>query len=298
VTAWVALDPSERVSAGREAVELAEELGDPVLRADAYEAQANIAVTHGRLAEAGEWADRKLALVPEIDDPDKRAAQPLIASVVYLRQGRIAEGRRAAELHDRLSARLTPHHEVHAAAFLLLADTVGGDWARASGQSARAEAACAANADTPCQFNWRGLLMAALAHGQLGEDAEARRLEELAAESLTVQGPLAKEPALLRLALLRGDLETAQRSLAENPKIDFFDVDYPAARLDTLAALGDRRGVEDEAPRALELGGYVEPFGLRALGIVREQPELLERAAARFDELGLTWRGAETRALG
>jgi hypothetical protein len=99
-----------------------------------------------------------------------------------------------------------------------------------------------------------------------------------------------------RRALLRGDLETAERSLAENPAIDFFDVDYPAARLDTLAALGDRRGVEAEAPRALEVGGYVEPFAVRALGCVREEPGLLDRAAARFEELGLGWRAAETRA--
>jgi hypothetical protein len=134
-----------------------------------------------------------------------------------------------------------------------------------------------------------------LARGQLGEDDEARRLEELAADSLTVQGPLSKEPALLRLALLRGDLESAERILAENPEVDFFDVDYPAARLDALAAVGDRAGVEAEAPRALEFGGYVEPFAVRALGLVREEPELLDRAAARFEELGLGWRAAETR---
>jgi hypothetical protein len=298
VTARVMLDPAGRADAGREAVALAEELGDLVLRGDAYEAQANVALANGRLAEAGEWADRKLALVPETADPDRRSGQAMMASIVYLRQGRIAEGRRAAELHDRLSARLTPHHEVHASAISLLADTVAGDWERASGQSARAEAACAANADTPCQFNWRGLLMAALAQGQIGHHGEARRLVDLAAESLTVQGPLAKEPALLRLALLRSDLEAAERFLAENPEIDFFDVDYPAARLDALAALGDRRGVEAEAPRALEIGGYVEPFAMRALGSVREDHELLERAAARFEELGLGWRAAETRARG
>ena len=86
-----------------------------------------------------------------------------------------------------------------------------------------------------------------------------------------MQGPLAKEPALLRLALLRGDLEAVERLLAANPAIDFFDIDYPAARLDALAAVGDRRRVEDEASRALDLGGYVEPFALRALGAVREE---------------------------
>ena len=76
--------------------------------------------------------------------------------------------------------------------------------------------------------------MAALTHAYLGNDREARRLEELAAESLTVQEPLAKEPALLRLALLRGELEAVERLLAANPTIDFFDIDYPTARLDGL----------------------------------------------------------------
>jgi class 3 adenylate cyclase len=296
VAAWASLDPPRRAAAAKEAVELAEEHGDPVLRADAYEAQAKVAVAQGHLAEAGTWADRKLALVPRIADPDRRCAQYIIATFVCLRIGRLADGLRAAERHDQISARLTPHHEVHAAAFLLLAETIGGDWKGARGQSARAEAACASNADTPCQFNWRGLLMASLAHAQLGDDREARRLEELAADALTLQGPLAKEPALLRLAMLRGDLETLEQLLAVNPEIDFFDVDYPAARLDGLAAVDDRGGVEAEAPRALDVGGYVEPFAMRALGKVRQDSFLLDRAMTRFEELGLSWRAAETKA--
>ena len=298
VAAWAHLDPPRRAHAVHEAVELAEKVGDPLLRADAYEARTKLAVAQGRLADAGTWADRKLALLPRIADPDRRSAQWVNAEFVYLRMGRLADGRRAAEQHDQISARLTPHHEVHAAAFLLLADTIGGNWRHARGQAARAEAACAANADTPCQFNWRGLLMASLVHAQLGDDREARRLEELAAEALTQHGPLAKEPALLRLAMLRGDLETLEELLAVNPELDFWDVDYPAARLDGLAALDDRRGVEAEAPRVLDVGGYVEPFAMRALGKVRQDTALLRRAAARFEELGLSWRAAETRAGG
>jgi class 3 adenylate cyclase/tetratricopeptide (TPR) repeat protein len=295
VAAWATLDPLRRAGAASEAVELAEEHGDPVLCADAYEAQAKVAVAQGRLAEAGTWADRKLALVPRIADPDRRSAQCAVAAFVYLRMGRLRDALRAAELQDVISGRLTPHHEVHAAAFLLVTHTIGGDWGKARQLSPRAEAACAANADTPCQFNWRGLLMAGLAHAQLGDDHGARRLEELAAESLTVQGPLAKEPALVRLAMLRGDLETLERLLGENPEIDFWDVDYPAARLDGLAALGDRVGVEAEAPRALDVGGYVEPFAMRALGTVREDSALLNQAVTLFDDLGLSWRAAETR---
>jgi DNA-binding SARP family transcriptional activator/tetratricopeptide (TPR) repeat protein len=297
IAAWAHLDPRGRSTEAREAVELAERLDEPTLLADAYDVQAKVATAQGRLAEAATYAARNLALVPRLADPDKRSAQSVLALFVYLRLARISDGRRAAQMHAELTARLTPHHEVHSAAFLLLADTIAGDWTRASGLSARAEAACAANADTPCQFNWRALLMAALAHAQLGNDHEARRLEELAGKSLTVHGPLAKEPALLRLALLRGDLEVVERLLAVNPTIDFFDVDYPAARLDALAAVCDRPGVEAEAARALDVGGYVEPFALRALGAVREERPLVERAATRFEQLGLAWRATETRAL-
>jgi hypothetical protein len=186
---------------------------------------------------------------------------------------------------------------VHGVAFRLLADTVGGAWDHAHGLTARAEAACAANAETPCQFNWRSLLMTALAHAQRGDDVGARRLEQRAAEALLVGGPLAREPALLRLALLRSDLEAAERLLAAEPAIDFWDVDYPAARLDALAALGDRRRVEADAAVALPVGGYVEPFALRALGAVRQDRALIERAAARFDALDLRWRADETRAF-
>ena len=110
-------------------------------------------------------------------------------------------------------------------------------------------------------------------------------------------GALAKEPALLRLALLRGELETLQRLLAAEPELDFWDVDYPAARLDALVALGDAALVEAHASAALALGGYVQPFALRALGAVRRDDALLERAAARFEELQLGWRADETRAL-
>ena len=295
ISAWAQLDPAGRAAAAREGAELAEQLGDPLLQLDAYETQAKVSSAHGRLDEATDWADRRLALLPESTDPDLRSGQWLLAEITYLRAGRIADGRRAAERHDEVSARLTPHHEVHGAAFMLLANTVDCDWGDAAGLSARAEQAAEANADTPCQFNWRGLLMVALAHAQLGQEGEALRLEERAAELLTVGGPLAKEPALLRLALLRGDLETVERLLAVQPEIDFWDIDYPAARLDALAAVGDRPRVENEAAAAIDVGGYVAPFALRALGTVRGDDALREQAAERFERLGLGWRAEETR---
>jgi hypothetical protein len=139
--------------------------------------------------------------------------------------------------------------------------------------------------------------MAALACAQLGDDEQATVLEREAERFEVVGGPIAREPALLRLALLREDLATAERLLDADPGAGLWDVDYRAARLDGLVRLGKRNGVEAEAPAALRLGGYVEPFALRALGLVREEPDLMERAIERFELLGLGWRAEETRAL-
>ncbi len=87
--------------------------------------------------------------------------------------------------------------------------------------------------------------------------------------TLTLQGPLAKEPALLRLAMLRGDLETLEQLLAVNPKSTSSTSTIRLRASTGWRTVDDRGGVEAEAPRALDVGGYVEPFAMRALGKVR-----------------------------
>jgi hypothetical protein len=68
-------------------------------------------------------------------------------------------------------------------------------------------------------------------------------------------------------------------------------------RFDALAALGDRRAVEEEAPAFLQPHTLLEAFALRALGQVRQDEELLRRALERFEAMGLEIPAAETRAL-
>jgi hypothetical protein len=63
-----------------------------------------------------------------------------------------------------------------------------------------------------------------------------------------------------------------------------------------LAALRDRDRVEELAPLVRE-SSYLEPFVLRALGVVREDDALVRRAVARFEVLGLRWHAAETKRL-
>jgi hypothetical protein len=137
--------------------------------------------------------------------------------------------------------------------------------------------------------------MAALAHAQLGNEREARRLEEQAMGVVEVSGPASREPAVLRLALLRGDLEAVEQLLAA-PGAGKYDVSYAATRLDALVAVGDGEGVEREAPPVLALGGYAAPFALRALATVRGEHARREEAATAFAALGLAFFAAETRA--
>jgi len=64
----------------------------------------------------------------------------------------------------------------------------------------------------------------------------------------------------------------------------------------SLAALGDRKQLEAET-KSRRMSAYLEPFGMRALGIVREDEKLLAEAAARFEGIELDWHAAETRRL-
>jgi hypothetical protein len=161
----------------------------------------------------------------------------------------------------------------------------------------RAEATSAANRDFPCQFNWRNLLVCALGLERLGDEREARRLEELARASAVVAGPPELEPALLRLALLRGDEKEEQRILELLPTGGPWTVDGAAARLDALLALGEREQIEKEAAPFLEEESYTRPFALRAVGLSRGDASLVREAASRFESMGLGWRADETLGL-
>src|SRR5205807_7114232 len=125
-------------------------------------------------------------------------------------------------------------------------------------------------------------------------------LEEEAAE-LGMEGwDYILDTPRLRLALARDELDVAER-LTGKPftvrrQIWFFTA-AAAAHLDALAALRDRGRLEADAREFLQPGIVLEPFALRALGVVREDEKLIAQAVSRFETLGLDWHAAETRAL-
>jgi class 3 adenylate cyclase len=294
--------PLDGEAAATEASAIAERLDDPELRSYALEARGDLAFYAGRYREAAEWAGRRLEAVESLSDPDNRADAHLSATFASIALGRIDDGRRLAEAHDDITAGLTPHHRTHAVGLRVIVEESAADWEAVRALTLRVEEAVAANLATPCVLDPRSLLVCALAHVHSGDDLRARRLEE-SAGALGIEGyGLSLLAPRIRLALVRGQRATVERLLAEeepDPEgpasrvgSDFLPV---AARLDGLAALGDRRRLDEEAPRLAQPGTYLEPFALRALGVVRDDPGLIEQAAARFDAMRLAWHAADTR---
>ena len=148
-------------------------------------------------------------------------------------------------------------------------------------------------------MNWRSLLMAALAFARLGDEREARRLEEFAAAIIPPHASLGQEPAFLRLLLQRGDLDARQaraRRRSGCPTCGPTSTTRPPGSTASPRSATTPQ-VEAEAPPLLRAGGYGEPFALRALGRARGDRSLVELAAARFEAMGLGWHAHETRAL-
>jgi len=147
--------------------------------------------------------------------------------------------------------------------------------------------------------NASSLLTCALASELLGDLQEAARLER-AADRLGIEAPVFVAPRL-RLALARRDPVELRRLLRPMPETRGYrltlGLNTIAARLDALAFLRDQDRIEEEAPRFTGSRNYLEPFALRALGVVREDEELIGQAQERFAALRLDWHAAETQKL-
>lgn len=291
----------DKVDSAREASAIAEGLADAELRSYAFDARAIAAFAAGQYEQASAWAERRLDLVHEITDPDHLAdiyASPIAG---HVGRGRFREARRFAALHDEIADGLTPHHRVHGVSLFLEIEELAGCWSRIRELASRTEGTVGANVATPCVRNARSLLVCAVALTHLGEDEEARRLERAANElGMEGYGHVLDAPRL-QLALARKAFDEAERLIAV-PIVprgqNWFSLSAQAGRFDTLMMLRDRKRAEAEAvPDLLDSATYLQPFALRALGIIREDEGLVQRAVERFEAMDLGWHAAQTRAL-
>jgi class 3 adenylate cyclase len=282
-----------------EASEIAGRSGDVELRSYAWGARGTVAFAEGDFESALTWSQQRLDVKDDITDPDHVADIYELAIPSSCANARFSEARRLAAEHDAIVEPLSDHHRLHGIAVLLEVEEVTGGWNRILELAERTEAAVEANLATPCARNARALYVTALAAAYAGDEGAARRYERRAEKVATEGYDLVLAAPRTWLALLRGKLDEVDR-LA---RIDLARIQHEyalpavAARLDAFAALGERSSVERYALPLLQMGTYLEPFALRALGSAREDALLIEQAADRFDAMGLIWYAGQSRKL-
>jgi class 3 adenylate cyclase len=295
---WLDAKPGWAVE---EAERLTRDMGDPALRQDALCALWLREFSEGHYRRAVEVAREAFELENETTDPTALAARRETSVALFTLSGHLDEARRLVDEHDALSLRLFPHQRVHAVAMHVELQEVLGEWEAIRSLVPRTRAAVAENLDTPCIRNSRTMLACAAACAALGEEILAAELEA-EAERMRFEGwDIILDTPRLRLALARGDLETARRlavpPLSHRRQVWF----YPgavAAYFDAVAALGDRTAME-EAAEALHdrEDSVLTAFALRAQGILEGDRALLGRAAERFDSFGFGRQADATRAM-
>jgi class 3 adenylate cyclase/tetratricopeptide (TPR) repeat protein len=293
-------DAGGSLHAAMEAATIGEQLGDRDLRAFALNAGAFAAYKSGRYEDALAWSERAFGILEDIRDPDLVADTYMTATLPATARGRFREARRLALRFEEVNARLTDHHRVHGVAVRSEIEEIAGNWPAILELQDRIESTIENNLDTPCVRNPRTLLLAALAHVHADDEEEAQRLEQRASELWMEGYGLALDGPRIRLALARGDLggvEALVGRASPPPVTASFTLPIVSAWLDALAAIGDRERVERDVTRYLHRNTYLEPFALRALGIVREDEALIRQALERFEAMGLEWHAAETRKL-
>jgi hypothetical protein len=181
---------------------------------------------------------------------------------------------------------------------LLEVEELAGEWARIRDLEARTKETVAENRATPCVRNGRSLLLCAVAAEVLG-DSKRSREHEAHADELEAEGyGLVFTGPRTRLALVRGDVSALANLL---PDLDWFRRQtwfaLPAAgvRLDALAVIGTEDSIKSEG--ILTPKGYLEPFMLRALGVARDDEQLVAEADRKFRSLRLDWHARQTPIL-
>ncbi|MGH2463590.1 MAG: ATP-binding protein [Candidatus Limnocylindria bacterium] len=287
------------LDAARAALATAGALEDLEFRFVALGAVQSALQESGQLADATHVASERATLLHAIADPDQVADALLNAADLFSILGRMADVGGMVERLEETVAGLTPHHRVHGLGMRMRLETAVGDWQALRGLTKTAEDSIEANLATPCPFNVGLLLMAARGAVHGGSEPDATRLLAKA-EAIGMGGYTRFHAARwLNLAIDRRDRDEVQRlvSSVEPTWLKPSAWELWAGLLDGLVLLDDRERIEAEAPDWVRPDTYVAPFAVRALGVARNDSELLSDAIDRFQAMGLAWHAQETRRL-
>jgi predicted ATPase/class 3 adenylate cyclase len=292
-------------AAAREALAIAERLGDPMLVSVALDAGAGLLIPDGRDAERYELTLRRLRLVPELTDSfeigDILANAAWSANAIGRYRDAIEHATGAIE-HSRAAA--GPY--LHGLTWRVLARFAAGDWDDALVDQAEIEEIQRDREDgLPAGYTQRAYSTTALLHELRGGREHADEYLELIARCHS-QGERSRR-------FQTGAFGNAGRALVHRGLLDearqYVSTQTGEVGPNLGSAVCDLIAAEerwDEAEKVVAVGrAAAEERGLRPLvltidrleGLWREEPEALRRSAEGFAELGAVWEEAFSRLL-
>jgi hypothetical protein len=283
---WAPLGSAEEA---REASALAERLDDPELRSYAWDARAITLWVSGEQDLGRALEERRFELIDQIHDPDHVADihYAPVSGCIWL--GYFEEARRLARRHDEITSVLTPHHRIHGVAVLVEVEELAGAGSRFGGSKRERRRRSSAT--------WRRPACAALAR------CSCARLQR--PSSAIMPAPPSSKPPRTSSAWRATAMCSTRRGCGWRCCAATWSRRSESSPIRSRTAVGTAPGsssrrtppgstrspgsgtggarVVGPAPRRHVL----EPFYLRALGVVREDEQLLERSLAAFEALRL-----------
>jgi tetratricopeptide (TPR) repeat protein len=292
-----------------EAADMALRLRRTDLASGALDAASGSGVTTGRYGVAAAVSERRIALVPELNDVGE--VGDIYATSAWLRyeMGEYEEALRLATLGIEAMEEQAVNFELHCLAWRAVARFRLGDWDGTLADVERCRVRLGDRADAPPYFASPPFAIAALIALARGDDAESDRLlEMLLPLERTDSGTFTRLlPLTARLLVERRDLQEARARLVPYPpgwRVHAGQmIEARCELVSAEAAWDDTAEVVADARAYSEAGGLKSllPFadrleGVAAIAVGRKDDglERLRRASRGFAALGAVWEQART----
>jgi hypothetical protein len=292
-----------------DAADMALRIGRIDLASGALDAATGRGFSRGQYAFVVPVSERRLALIPELNDVGEIGDIYATSSWIRYEVGDYGEALRLADLGVEAMEDQAVNFQLHCLAWRAAACFRLGDWEGALADVQRTRSRLGDRADAPPYFASPPFALAALIQHARGNEVESDRLlEMLLPLERTGTGMFTRLlPVTARLLVERGDLSEARARL--DPYPPGWRV-HAGQMIEARCELVAAEGAWDEAPPVVaETRNYADAGGLKALvpfadrleglaaledGRRHEGLALLQLASAGFAELGAVWEQART----
>jgi class 3 adenylate cyclase/tetratricopeptide (TPR) repeat protein len=304
----------DAIDAGDRAVAMAMRLNRPALASAALDGVGGAYMARGLESKSLEITNRRLALLPSLEDPWELGDTHAMAAWTRFHVGRYREAFTIADEGVKNTPPDAPGMLLHCIAWRALARCRLGDWEGFFADLVRSQEFMGDRSAEPPYFAARPFAAAALVHDVQGNRAAADRFLELIRRIDDRQGEAKatdRDPWIAWTLARRGQFDEVRARLWR-PLLETWKAALPMIMEARCDVLGDMEAW-DEVPAFLEEArSYTTVAGVEALPAFADRLEgrwalarqewpaagdLLSSAASRFASLEARWEEARTRLL-